>query len=96
MLPCTQTFFVLQCFAMLGMIIIRGKLMHRRKYHWTVHMLAISIFIHLVSLLLTVVHYGIYNENGVGNDNLLRTAQILNIICETLFICLLILLAKVS
>eukprot|EP00518_Triparma_eleuthera_P006130 CAMPEP_0182488640 /NCGR_PEP_ID=MMETSP1319-20130603/48507_1 /TAXON_ID=172717 /ORGANISM="Bolidomonas pacifica, Strain RCC208" /LENGTH=882 /DNA_ID=CAMNT_0024690765 /DNA_START=121 /DNA_END=2767 /DNA_ORIENTATION=- len=93
-LPCTQTFFVLQCLNMLGIIIIRGKLMHRRKYHWTVHMLAISIFIHLVSLLLSLVHYGIYAKNGVGNMSLLETAAVLDVACETLFLCLLILLAK--
>ena len=68
--------------------------MHRRKYHWTVHMLAISIFIHLVALLLAMIHYSMYDADGVGDPILLEISAYLNIACETLFIALLILLAK--
>eukprot|EP00519_Triparma_laevis_P010344 CAMPEP_0182498606 /NCGR_PEP_ID=MMETSP1321-20130603/6759_1 /TAXON_ID=91990 /ORGANISM="Bolidomonas sp., Strain RCC1657" /LENGTH=929 /DNA_ID=CAMNT_0024702689 /DNA_START=95 /DNA_END=2881 /DNA_ORIENTATION=+ len=93
-LPCTQAYFAFQCLNLLFIIIIRGKLMHRRKYHWTVHMLAISIFIHLVALLLAMIHYSMYDADGVGDPILLEISAYLNIACETLFIALLILLAK--
>ena len=90
----TLAFFVLQCFNLLLMYIVRRSLVSRRKYHKTVQILGAVVFMHWLSLLFSLIHYSAYMEDGEGIISIWRASRYIDILCETTFIALLILLAK--
>jgi len=90
----TIVFLVFQCFSVLMMAFVRNKLVHRRKFHWTVFMLAVVISLYWLSLVLAMVHYSDYSHTGVGFPKVLEASRMVEAIASTCFIALLILLAK--
>jgi hypothetical protein len=93
-LTLSQLMFSLTCVSLILMAFIRSKLIHRKKFHTTVSMLMVSIFLAFLQTLLAMIHYNRYSEDGVGIPTVLLTSQYIGVINDTLFTTLLILLAK--
>jgi hypothetical protein len=90
----TIAFAVMQGLLVVGAIIVRNKLMHRRKFHKTVMLLCVCILLNFVSLILAAAHYSTFAEDGVGLEGALDASRFVSLVSDALFALLLLLLAK--
>ena len=78
----------------LGGGLVRSKLVHRRKFHWTVVILLACIVLTFISQCLSMAHYSAFSSDGVGTPGALVAARFVQLACDALFTLLLLLLAK--
>jgi len=71
----TQAFFALQCINVMGIVVIRSKLVHRKKFHWTVFILMCCIGMTFLSNCLALSHYTTYASDGIGAPRVLVVSQ---------------------
>jgi len=87
-------FFCCQVLLAVFAVYVRHCLVILNKFHYTVMMLCGSIGLTLVAMFFDVVHYGRFAADGVGAPTLHTLSMWLTGVAETVFLMMIILLAK--
>lgn len=88
------TYFTLVTVMMFWLRVVRDRLISQNKYHSTVQVLHLSIFLNWASLLFEMIHVMTFADDGKGHPWMTRVGSVLMSLSDLLVIYLLIFLAK--
>ena len=90
----TIVFFVFQLILTAGAAMVCIALKNRRKLHLTVKVFMVSVLLQLFGLLLLMVHYSSFSDDGFPRPKLLSFALTFLAMSDTCMVLVLIMLAK--